>query len=67
MTEDERREVNRAWHEKRRARGVCGTCETPVTTINKRTGWPYWNCADCRARIGDWRRRRRMRAAEVAS
>jgi hypothetical protein len=49
---ERRREQNRDWFHKRRARGVCHNphCENSPD-INPKTGEPYWSCRSCR-RLG---------------
>jgi hypothetical protein len=41
MNKAERRERNRAWHWKRRARGLCTKCGKPYDG-------PCWYCPTCR-------------------
>jgi ribosomal protein L37AE/L43A len=45
---------SRAWHDQRRARGVCGKCPQPPD-INARTGEPFWYCRACRTRLNEQR------------
>lgn len=51
------RDVRRAWHQQRRARGECAKCGTRVREINPRTGFEFSICGECRHAIRLRRRR----------
>lgn len=45
-----------AWHQQRRARGLCSQAPCPNRPdVNPRTGVPFWKCRACRLKqsLGD--------------